>query len=135
MGALSGRTWSGETRYEWLLAMALKQSSDPATPSRLSGILRKIVLGLFVTVGIFTVAAGAYLNVEYASTMPRFPQPRVGRIFKVVVNHGTTVYINKRDVDKLNFVDLYLGLGFGFCLLVVCLLRIRKRRLLTSRWW
>ena len=66
---------------------------------------------LFVTVGIFTVAAGAYLNVEYASTMPRSAQPRVGRIFKVVVNHGTTVYINEKDFDKLNLVDLYLGPG------------------------
>jgi hypothetical protein len=114
--------------------MALNQSLDVTTSSRLNGILRNVVLGLFVAVGVFTVAAGAYLNVEYASTMPRSPQPSVGRIYKVFVNHGTTVYINKQEFERLNFVDRYLGSTFGLCLLVICFLTIRKRRLLTGRW-
>lgn len=114
--------------------MALNPSLDVTTSSRLNGILRKVVLGLFVTVGVFTIVAGAYLNVEYASTMPRSPQPSVGRIFKVVVNHGATVYINKQEVERLNFVDHYLGPTFGLCLLVICFLKIRKRRLSTGRW-
>ena len=67
--------------------------------------LRILLLGTFA----FTIAANAYVDSEYAYNMPESPQPASGRIYRIMVNHGSIVYVNKRELARAHFVfhDLF----------------------------
>jgi hypothetical protein len=42
-----------------------------------------------------------YIHTTYLSSMPRTPQPDVGRVYPVLVK--ATVYVNRAELDRANF--------------------------------
>jgi hypothetical protein len=95
--------------------------------------MRNVVLGLIGCVVLFTVLAGVYLDVRYAYTMPREPQPQFGRVFRVVVNHGTVVYVNKEEFDRMNFIEYDLMPISGVGALVAYFIKTHKKHKAKSR--
>jgi hypothetical protein len=60
-----------------------------------------------------------WIHIDYAATMPAAPEPTSGRIYRLVVNHGTVVYVNKQEFtraefafNELYFVELFVFSAF-----------------------
>jgi hypothetical protein len=68
----------------------------------------QVIFGL-----IFTVSFCVMLNLEsfYTWERPLSPQPELGRVFPILVNHNKTVYVTAED--KQWFELTYLGMAIG----------------------
>jgi hypothetical protein len=74
---------------------------------------------------LFTVSAELYIRFHYAAVMPRFPEPQAGRIYRTMAAFGAAVYVNKCEIDKVNFVNYYLMGISGIFVLVLYYLKAR----------
>jgi hypothetical protein len=45
--------------------------------------------------------------------MPRAPQPQTGRIYAIPAQYGGTIYVNRAELDRRNFVATYFFPAFG----------------------
>ncbi len=90
--------------------------------------VRRILVIFLATTFLFTVAANIYIHIHYSDVMPESPQAQTGRIYRLVVNHGYVVYVNKQELDRANFVfyDLF-GAGAA-CFGLLGLLRLRFKK-------
>ena len=74
---------------------------------------------------IITFACGSwvtYIHLNYAYTMPYSPQPQIGRVHRIVVNHGYVVYVTAEEFKRADFV-LHQVFWIGFyCTLVLMIL-------------
>jgi cell division protein YceG involved in septum cleavage len=77
-------------------------------------LARQTLIVLLVVTVFASVLTCAYIHISYGSSMPRTPQPEVGRIYPLRVNHGTLVYVNRQELDRANFVFHPVFL-FGMC--------------------
>jgi hypothetical protein len=86
--------------------------------------LARKTLIVFLVVSVFSsILAFTYIHISYGTSMPRTPQPDAGRIYPLSVNHGTKVYVNRKELDRANFVVHKVFL-FGLCsVLALALIR------------
>jgi len=72
--------------------------------------LARRALAIFLAV-IFLVAAaaGIYIHIHYSDVMPHSPQPQTGRVYRMVVNHGTVIYVNKQELDRADTLKGFLS--------------------------
>ena len=95
-------------------------------------IFVSIVLGTV----FFGLAANIYIPFHYAAVMPRSPQPETGRIYRVTAQYGAVVYVNKQELDRLDFAkyDLTIASAVGMLALFFVGMRLgwfenlRKRK-------
>ena len=74
-------------------------------PKKLAKIVLICLLG---GTSLFTLAASIYIPFHYAAVMPRSPQPETGRIYPIKAQYGVVVYVNKKELDRRDFVRYYL---------------------------
>ena len=93
-----------------------------------------LVSVVFGTV-FFGLAANIYIPFHYAAVMPRSPQPETGRIYRVTAQYGAVVYVNKQELDRLDFVtyDLTIASGVGMIALFFVGMRLGWFRNLRKR--
>jgi hypothetical protein len=57
--------------------------------------------------------------------MPRSPQPETGRTYRITAQYGAAVYVNKQELDRLNFVKYDLTTLSGVGMLALFLVGTR----------
>jgi hypothetical protein len=62
------------------------------------------LIGLVFGTVLFTLAASIYIPFHYAAVMPQSPQPETGRVYRITVQYGAVVYVNKQELDRRDFV-------------------------------
>jgi hypothetical protein len=68
---------------------------------------------LAISTAFIALAANLYIPFHYAAVMPRSPQPQTGRIYAIPAQYGGTVYVNRVELDRRNFVATYFFPVFG----------------------
>ena len=68
---------------------------------------------LAMSTGFIALAANLYIPFHYAAVMPRSPQPQTGRLYAIPAQYGGTVYVNRVELDRRNFVSTYFFPVFG----------------------
>jgi hypothetical protein len=58
---------------------------------------------ILVTVAMAGITWPAYVDLAYSYTMPNSPRPDQGRIHRIVVNHGSIVYVNEKELRRADF--------------------------------
>lgn len=92
-------------------------------------LARKALITFLGTVFFLTLAANVYIDLDYAYTMPKSPQAGSGRVYRIMVNHGTLVYVTRQEFARANFVfhDLF-NVG-TFCFFSIFFLTVDLREL------
>ncbi|MES1181047.1 MAG: hypothetical protein ABUL66_04205 [Verrucomicrobiota bacterium] len=65
------------------------------------------------------IIAYAWLHVSYSSNLPKMPDEKTGRIYRMVVNHGFVVYGSEREVRVLRNVENFQPIAIVCFLIVV----------------
>ena len=71
-------------------------------------VLRVSFSALFMGTLLVSVSDNLYIRFHYAAVMPRSPQPGTGRIYPVPAQYGGTVYVNRAELDRRDFVQIKL---------------------------
>ncbi len=87
---------------------------------------RAVVLLLFAVV-VVIFGAIFVVPLHYAAVMPRTPQADIGQIYRVMVGSGIHVYLNKREVDVLDFLDYRLSGVAVSCMFLLLYLKLRRK--------
>jgi len=60
-----------------------------------------------VLLSIFFISLFAHVGIElsYASNKPPSPQTETGRVFRITINHGSTVYVSQEELQRLHSVQ------------------------------
>jgi hypothetical protein len=88
---------------------------------------KKILVGLLAGTVVFTVAAEIYLRFHFAAAMPRSPDPLSGRTYRTMAVYGSAVYVNKQELDRVDFVNYDLMSVSGIFMLVLFYLKARLK--------
>jgi hypothetical protein len=58
-------------------------------------------------ISIFFLSLFTHVGIElsYASYKPRFPQAETGRVIRITINHGSTVYVSQEELRRLSSVQ------------------------------
>lgn len=93
------------------------------TPKKRSRHLRKLVIGILSAIALLLVLWPSYIDLTYAFWMPSSPQPGQGRIYRLVVSHGSVVYVNENELHRAEFAFDWIFLVGIICvgLLGICL--------------
>ncbi len=56
---------------------------------------------------IFFVSLLVHVGIElnYASHKPQSPQPQTGRVIRIIINHGSTVYVSQEELHRFTSVQ------------------------------
>jgi hypothetical protein len=89
----------------------------------LSRHLRKLVISTLSVIALLLVLWPPYIDLTYAFWMPTSPQPDQGRIYRLVVNHGSVVYVNETELHRAEFAFTWIFLIGIICggILGLCL--------------
>ena len=68
-------------------------------------IARKIIIGLFAFCFVTWVITAIGLQLYYYSNLPRTPDQKTGRIYQIVVNHGSIRYGSEQEIRVSQVVD------------------------------
>jgi hypothetical protein len=71
---------------------------------RSSKLLRTLVLATCFGTVFIALFSELYVEFHYAAVMPRSPQPATGRVYAIPAQYGGTIYVNKIELDRRNFV-------------------------------
>jgi hypothetical protein len=66
-------------------------------------------------VGLASVAWVTYLDLSYASTMPRRSDPGAGRTVPMIVDHGTHIFVSDEEAARLDRARSRMNVGVIFC--------------------
>jgi hypothetical protein len=80
------------------------------------GRLRKLVISVLVAMMMASFMWPVYLDHTYAYTMPTSPRPDQGRIYRMVVNHGSVIYVNEKEFRQADLVFHKISLIGIVCL-------------------
>ena len=69
--------------------------------SKFRKIIYALLLGCFAT----WVIVFAWLHLSYSSNLPKIPEEKSGRIYRMVVNHGFVVYGSEREFRILRTAE------------------------------
>lgn len=86
--------------------------------------MKKILAALLGGIWIVSLLYRAHLIDQYARTLPKEPQPHVGRT-TILNNHGTVVFLTTEEDEKLTWL-LIGGMACGICAGVLAL-ELRNR--------
>jgi hypothetical protein len=88
-------------------------------------IPRKILVSALAALFIACMAFNVFIHLSYAYTKPQLPHRASGRICRIVVNHGTVVFVTPSESRLAHFVlkDVFwLGMGTFIALISVAAL-------------
>ena len=85
---------------------------------------KALVAFLFAAVWIGSLIFRVYLIDEYSRTLPREPQPSIGRVL-TLNNHGTIVFLTREEDSRLTWLFV-AGMACGICAGILSL-GLRKR--------
>lgn len=93
-----------------------------------SGTLAKrSVIFLLFGAALIIFAARFFVPLHYAFAMPRTPDPTNGRIYRAMVGGGIHVYLNKRELHVLDFLDYDLTAIAVGCMFALIYLKLRLK--------
>ena len=92
-------------------------------------ILRRVSAVVLVAGFMACVLAQAYVHISYDYQMPASPQPETGRIYRITVNHGDVRYVNRKEIERADFVLHKLVLLELFLFAAAMILRVRYKEL------
>jgi biopolymer transport protein ExbD len=81
---------------------------------------KRIVVVILLSVFFISLFAHVGIELSYASNKPRSPQTETGRVLRISINHGSTVYVNPEELQRLHSVQTtavyamlasFLGIG------------------------
>ena len=72
-----------------------------------------------VALCFLTLTSGLYIEFHYSAVMPRSPQQESGRIYPMWFKSGGTVYVNRKERDRSDFVEYRQMPLFGLSMLFV----------------
>jgi hypothetical protein len=64
-------------------------------------MLHKIIIALLLGCFVMWIVFFAWIHLSYAANLPSKPDDKTGRIYQMVVNHGSMRYGTERDVRTL----------------------------------
>ena len=88
---------------------------------------KKTLVCLLVGTVVFTFAAEIYIRIRYAAVMPRSPEPQTGRVYRTMVAWGNVVYVNKQEIERVDFVNYDLMSVSGIFMLLLYYLKARLK--------
>jgi hypothetical protein len=97
--------------------------------NRLSNALKVVLLCLVIGLGAFTGSATFYIRFHYAEVMPRSPQTETGRVFPLPAQYGGTIYVNKTELERQQFIEYTLTNASILLAVLYVFLGVRLR------WW
>jgi hypothetical protein len=91
---------------------------------------KHLFIGIVAIIGFFTAAARIVTAFYYLNANPRSAQPATERVYPVGAAYNTLVFVNKRELEWLNFLnyDMMTVLGLGVVLLAVFVIIPKARR-------
>ncbi len=84
-------------------------------------------LGLMVVFAVgfcFCIWTNVDIQMRYPNSLPHFPQPESGRIYRFDVNHDARRYLNKQELAHVRFAQFGL-----YPLALVCLVGLGATKL------
>jgi len=94
----------------------------------------RILTGMAVAAFFIVLVASIYFDIHYSRVMPRTPDPAAKRIHEMSVNHGTVVFVDRRE---LVFKEVLGNSVFYLAILGIVLggawQRVRISRVITRR--
>lgn len=90
---------------------------------------KTVFMCLVIALGLSTLISELYFEFHYSAVMPHSPQPEIGRIYPQWFKSGGTVYLNRQERDRINFVEYRLMPAFGLTMLLGFGIGVRQR------WW
>ena len=61
-------------------------------------------MAILVIVFVVCLGSGIYVNLKYSASMPKTPDPATGRVVEINLNHGTRVYVTRRESDRARLI-------------------------------
>ena len=77
-----------------------------------------LLTGLLLAVAFTTITASFYIEFRYPAVMPRSPQPENGRVYPMKFKGHGTVYVDKKELDRSDFVEYRLMPLFGVSMML-----------------
>ena len=98
------------------------------TPDQAKG--KQVLLWTVSITGFVTAVARIVTAFYYSAVMPRWPEPMSGRLYPAGAAYNTAVYVTRRELQWINFLnyDLMTFLGLGIVLLAVTVIIPKARR-------
>ncbi len=88
----------------------------------------KVVIALLAIVFIASLLWTVFIHISYAYSMPHSPQPEIGRIYRITVNHGYVVYVTEDELHRADFaLNEVFWIGMG-CFAVLAILMVYWKR-------
>jgi hypothetical protein len=88
-------------------------------PDRTRNKLARIVsTTLFLAIAFFTITSAFYIEFHYPAVMPRSPHPETGRIYPIRFKGQGTVYVNREELDRSDFVEYGLMPLYGVMMML-----------------
>jgi hypothetical protein len=79
----------------------------------------KVVLtSLLLAVAFLTLTSAFFIEFRYPAVMPRSMQPETGRIYPMRFKGQGTVYVNREELDRSDFVEYRLMPIFGVTMML-----------------
>src|SRR5579863_9427876 len=84
---------------------------------------RRLVISTLAVIALTTLLWPVYIDYAYAYEMPTSPQPSQGRNYRLVVSHGSVVFVNGNELHRAEFafnriflIGIISGGLLGICL-------------------
>lgn len=68
-------------------------------------IAKRIIVVALVSIFFISLFAHVGIELSYASNKSRSPQTETGRVFRITINHGSTVYVSQEELQRLHSVQ------------------------------
>jgi hypothetical protein len=94
------------------------EQAQMTSPKRWNKLAKTVFTTYVVAFCFLTLISGLYIEFHYSAVMPRSPQPETGRIYPKWFKSGGTVYVNRKERDRSDFVEYPLMLLFGLSTLL-----------------
>ncbi|HXR46668.1 MAG TPA: hypothetical protein VN784_04440 [Candidatus Limnocylindrales bacterium] len=94
--------------------------------------IRKIIITLLLSIFIAELSAVLFLNVSYSHHLPKAPDEKTGRIYRVNANRFI-VYGTKQEFQRLNIAEKYLPFA-AICGLIAGILNFKYKDFHSPKW-
>lgn len=95
----------------------------PCWPHGVMVKFSRIMMVIACVVLATSVLAGAWIHLSYCDKLPSTPDERVGRTYRMTVNHGFVRYGSERELLVLKSTETFLGIA-GMLFAMAVLLRV-----------
>lgn len=120
---VGARNIVGAIRYSSCNTTRMLGPSQMVTDRMRNKFTRIVFTSLLFAIAFLTLASSFYIGFRYSVVMPRSPQPETGRIYPMRFKGAGTVYVNRDELGRSDFVEyrlmplfavtmmLYFGVG------------------------